>query len=477
MVSTTDLVSYWKLEGDGTRTDSVGSNDLTETGTVAEVAGKNGNAAEFDLDTSNFLSIDDGDQSGLDPASDFSLGCWINLDTVATQQHLMTKYGGSDPRWELFVQADATVRFTVRGDSAVNAVSTNTLSQDTTYLVVATYDADGEMKVYVNGELWASATSPGGSLGNGWKFCIGVGFQGAIYPVDGWIDEAFFFSRALSQTDVSELFNATIGTSGDDADGNFYDSDNSGDFDGHKIRAGLNSYYKLEEASGSRVDAVGNNDMSDNGSTGNTSAKHNNGVNPAGTNKTEYLSNTSFTNPPSEDITIAFWANFDTHADDEGVWAQGGSGVEGDEPQIFLEDQGGSDLKLRFNKRTSPTDTVRSAVVSDTETHFFVFTRKNGGNLSVYTDGTLGETDSATSGLNTSGEVHLCRSPVLLPTPNTMDGWLDEFAIFNRELSADEVTALHQSGSGNFYDNDNADDFDFEVAAAVYPQLLTMGTL
>ena len=72
------LVGYWKMEeaGDATRADSSGNgNTLTESAsdTVAQVAGKFGNAADFELGDTENMSITDASQKGLDLSQTFPI--------------------------------------------------------------------------------------------------------------------------------------------------------------------------------------------------------------------------------------------------------------------------------------------------------------------------------------------------------------------------------------------------------------------
>ena len=56
----TNLIAYWKLdEASGTRNDSKGANHLTDNNTVTQAVGKVGNAAQFTLANSEYLSIAD----------------------------------------------------------------------------------------------------------------------------------------------------------------------------------------------------------------------------------------------------------------------------------------------------------------------------------------------------------------------------------------------------------------------------------
>ena len=76
------LVSVWNMNepSDVTREDSVGSNDATDSNTVASASGKDGNAASFIAANSEALELGSGvtDQSG-----DFVHSMWFTADLTA----------------------------------------------------------------------------------------------------------------------------------------------------------------------------------------------------------------------------------------------------------------------------------------------------------------------------------------------------------------------------------------------------------
>jgi len=81
----TNLEAYWELEEatGAIRTDSHSTNDLDDTNNVTQdTSGKQGNAADFEESDSEFLSIVNGDQTGLDFTTDFSFSLWVKLEQL-----------------------------------------------------------------------------------------------------------------------------------------------------------------------------------------------------------------------------------------------------------------------------------------------------------------------------------------------------------------------------------------------------------
>src|SRR5262245_14346654 len=75
---TTGLISYWKMdETDGTRSDSVGSNHLTDNNTVVGAAAKRSLGALFVA--ANDESLTRSSVAG--PTGDFSTSFWANFNS------------------------------------------------------------------------------------------------------------------------------------------------------------------------------------------------------------------------------------------------------------------------------------------------------------------------------------------------------------------------------------------------------------
>jgi hypothetical protein len=91
----TGLIAFWKLdEESGTRNDSKGSNHLTDNNTVLYGAGKISNAADFEKDNSEYLSItDNADLSFGD--EDFTIALWIKSESAANYRGIVSKASGS----------------------------------------------------------------------------------------------------------------------------------------------------------------------------------------------------------------------------------------------------------------------------------------------------------------------------------------------------------------------------------------------
>lgn len=222
---TTNLVSYWEFEeASGTRFDSHGSNDLTDNNTVAQGTGIQGNGADFEATNSEYLSITDAAQTGLDlgaSGTDFSASFWFNFESLPSSGQYRTWFwkwvGGTNNRQFVidFTNASGAYRSAVllssNGSSSYNSeVNFSTsFSTATWYHFVYVYDASaGTLKAYVNGSLEVTHSSTPTSIYNGnGAFWIsnGQGFH------DGVMDELGIWSEALTSDHITWLYNSGAG--------------------------------------------------------------------------------------------------------------------------------------------------------------------------------------------------------------------------------------------------------------------------
>lgn len=224
-----NLVSWWTLDefsnGSGavTREDSHSSNDLTDNNTTPSATGIISLGADFESTNSEYLSITDAAQTGLDITGDFSISCWIKLESaygVDTQSGIVNKggQGGGDGNgYGLFganLGGTSYVRFyTVNGGTLDIHNFTQTLSTATWYNIIGRFrSSDKAFDVAVNAvdKTQQTGTVNPGNSSNG--FAIGAsnaGSGGNFF--DGIIDEVGIWNRRLTDAEIDELYNSGAG--------------------------------------------------------------------------------------------------------------------------------------------------------------------------------------------------------------------------------------------------------------------------
>lgn len=224
MALTDQLVAYYKLdESSGNPLDSSGnSRTLTNTNTATFGAGKINNGGIFAAASSQYFTR--ADVLGTTIGGPITISAWVNFTSLPSLTNGMAivavNGGATTPYISYYIEYfnNLTVyelRFH-RDRSFVAGVSNNyavTLNTGTFYHIVLTYDGTN-LRGYVDGALVTGPTSRTGDGTTGGVTASGVGAE-TIDPVgkflDGKIDEVGVWSRELSSTEITELYNAGIG--------------------------------------------------------------------------------------------------------------------------------------------------------------------------------------------------------------------------------------------------------------------------
>ena len=218
------LVGHWKLDdASGTKaTDSSGSGN---TGTLTNFAlsgavsnwinGKRGGALDFD-GTNDY--IDAGTSATLKPA-DFTFSTWVKYDVLTNYMSIAST--SADPAgyangWVLEGRDSPYVlRLFVAGTAATNPTQIQT---GVWYHVVSKYVTSTNTKtLYVNG-VAGTPVSSGSTLSyvSDNPFSIGAQRTGPTsaypnqtwYPFNGQIDESRLYNRALTDAEITTLYNS-----------------------------------------------------------------------------------------------------------------------------------------------------------------------------------------------------------------------------------------------------------------------------
>lgn len=217
---TTNLSAWWSLnEASGQRSDSHGTNHLTDNNTVAQAAGVVGNSALFVQANAEYLSVADNAALSIGSGVSFTVGCWAYLDGVALRP-LITKaaantvagiefrmFTGNDGLGRLHANISTGAALLTAGPSGA------TLSINTWYFFAMVLSVSGHtLKAYVNGVERGSVATGGVSAQDaGGAFLIGKLTEATALYHGGRMDEAFLYKRALSVDELEWLYNAGAG--------------------------------------------------------------------------------------------------------------------------------------------------------------------------------------------------------------------------------------------------------------------------
>lgn len=224
----------------------------------------------------------------------------------------------------------------------------------------------------------------------------------------------------------------------------------------------LTAYWDLDESSGTRVDSVGSNDLTDNNTVGSVTGKQGNAASFDDAND-EYLSiaDNSDVSTGDIDFTIACWVRLDDKSNNYGIICKWGflNAANSREYRIFYSS--GAD-RFQFIVSSDGTATNEVPVSADNfgspsaGTFYFILAYHDSVNneIGIQVNNGTADTVSHSAGvydgtaslffgaLDVSGAI----------VPNDLDGAIDEAGLWKRILTSQETSDLYNGGSGNTYD-------------------------
>lgn len=220
MVSTTNVISAWKLnESSGTTaTDSHGSNDGTIGGTGVTV---NQTSLATNLGTCyRFIDNDNGhvncgNDNSLNP-SQITICGWFKQISSTGNDIILAMFGTGSP---YYVQINNSpkkllVGFNTSGGTN-QLISTTTISLNTTYFFMATWDSTNGGKLYLNGSTTpedSDNTYSGALVSSNENLCIGaLRTSDSLLELNGYISDVTMFSDVQPAQTSEDLYNSGDG--------------------------------------------------------------------------------------------------------------------------------------------------------------------------------------------------------------------------------------------------------------------------
>ena len=463
-----DIISYWRLDDDGTYPDSVNGNDGAGNANPTFVVGGLVNGAQDFNGINDRIEIPADGSFGWGKEESFTIEVWMK-NTVNP--------GGS----EVFVGRDGTVDslqwwvgIRPTGYAAFNLIATNgdgqliegSLAENSTPLadgdwhhVVAVRDAStGENRLYVDGQLDIPAVAQAYAAGFDSVTAADVmnigGFPGGNF-FDGMLDEAAIYNRALSLAEIQAHYNNRIGQDYCAGAGGGGTSD--APFPEETI-----SYWKLDD-DGTYPDSFNGND-----GTGSAppvfeaeglvnGAQDFDGIN----DRIEIPADGSFGWGKEESFTIEVWMKNTVNPGGSEVFVGRDGTVDSLQWWVGIRPTG----YAAFNLIATNGDgqliegslAENSTPLADGDWHHVVAVRDaSTGENRLYVDGQLDI--PAVAQAYAAGFDSVTAADVLnigaFPTGNHFEGTLDEVALYNRALSLAEIEQHYDSGlAGRGIDN------------------------
>jgi len=199
------LIGYWRL--DDNANDYASNNDGTITGATF-VEGKYGSALSFDSLSQDYVEIPAGNSLGIN--SDITLSAWILQDGFAGIRPVIYRTVGSDASYIVeIIEKKVRAGFAKDLNNAIVKETVSDIESSVWHLVTATYTL-GSMnpQIYIDGVKADTTTIY--SIGNVDELkqgdapvTIGTAYNNYF---SGLIDEVRIYDKALTKSDVKELY-------------------------------------------------------------------------------------------------------------------------------------------------------------------------------------------------------------------------------------------------------------------------------
>lgn len=204
-------VAYWKLdETSGNFNSTVGTYPLTRQNGVATSAGKISNAADFTASSTQYLQ--GSTSSAFSPTSSgFTIAGWVNVGS-GTIENIVSKAGGtSTNEYGLYADNGSNLLHCYYSSSGSGGTDfAVAMSMGTWQFFTLVFDGSSQLKLSVN--AGTPVTSSVSSIYNGTgAFLIGQNPIFSGYPMQGKIDEVGVWNRALTSTEITNLYNSGSG--------------------------------------------------------------------------------------------------------------------------------------------------------------------------------------------------------------------------------------------------------------------------
>lgn len=455
----TGLVGYWTFDQNKIYgTQAYDSSSSYATGTISgatPIEGKLGQAMSFD-GASNYISF--SKILNISPYPTFNL--WFKTaDTRAYNSGGVIFYGyGSDNGGIHFCVGGSKICLAAAGTSGKawswsNTCGTKTVSDNQWHHLSMKVDGTG-IYWYVDGVFDGSDTSYTGTMGNIGSGSGTIGYRSGYGFFSGPLDDFRIYNRALSQAEITQLYNIGVGTK---------TGKSPSTSSGSSLSTGLVGYWTMDEKDVSGTTMVDKSPVGTNSATlvnapGRIEGKIGQAFSFNGSSQYLVLPATAFPGYPTSGSTSAynfsFAAWFKTtsngliFAQDDATQPQGSPS--GWVPALYVDTAGRLRASVFWHGATTyqinPT-----TVVNNGKWHHVVDTYTNG-TESLYLDGVLVGQQSYSETGYSANYSYFIGTGYANSWPNVGASWfyfngsIDDARVYNRALSAEEVKRLYNLG-------------------------------
>ncbi len=205
-VSNGDLVINLPLDGSADDLSGFGNNGLiTEAVPTENRTGQLNKALYFDGENDLVLIPN---KPALNFQNAVTVASWMRVDSFYSREAYPFSHGNWENRWKVSV-TNRRLRWTVKTADGVSDLDSKTeLQKGRFYYVVCTYD-QSEMKIFIDGRLDSQKSWSGAILQTSYDLTLGQVLPGNTqYNFRGILDNFRLYNRALSETEISSLYDS-----------------------------------------------------------------------------------------------------------------------------------------------------------------------------------------------------------------------------------------------------------------------------
>lgn len=392
------------------------------------LSGALGRAYKFD-GTNDYITPSDEIKNWImgSENNDYTIGFWYqpNVDkssSCATQEMIFSVNGAScTGSVNIHLDSSCYIQIEQGGTSIEMDTTVNDWSAGEWYYYVYVHNATGTSKVYLNGYLNASDSDDGKDTGTPCSIDIGRQFNSASY-LDGKLDEFVFYKRGLSDTEVETLYQAGLPTKKAidvDSDGLVWYND-MGDSD----------YISMTGNNGVKLDVNGK------------------------LNQSMYFDGTddsiSYTQPAiTNGYSISTWFKLNTIPSNayKIIWGQASVS------DTYIGVYSATSMKISsIGEKTLTVPTLSPNIW-----YHLVFSMSDDNTGTLYINGIKADSDTFSQDVLDSATFYL--GSYNTGSTYNFNGLLDQFAIYDKALSASEAHDLYYSSKDLYMDFNSCDDF------------------
>lgn len=200
-------VAYYAFDGDAT--DSTGNNDGTATN-ITYVTGRFGQCAVFNGSSSNVKITQNAYSSNA-----FSVSCWVKFNALGLDQRFVVCNSNTYSKYfRINIRTDNKISAFYGTSNSAIIISPSTYTTGVFYHIAMSAIQGSNLSLYINGVLIQSIANGGtgyvANLASEFGAWVGSGRGGVSEILNGSIDQLRIFNRALTQEEVTALYNEGV---------------------------------------------------------------------------------------------------------------------------------------------------------------------------------------------------------------------------------------------------------------------------